>query len=578
MLVSPKKIQLKTFGRPPGEDLLLCLGKTINSRFFLVEPHVVQVTSLKFKNQKRSPHMLRRSCDPGVQSEVTPPSRRISSALALCFVVLLTCLLTSTALGQATTGSLNGSVSDASGSVVTGATVTVLNTGTGAERSAVSNSEGIFDFQALQPGTYTVSVDAKGFRRAVAREIVVSVGSSAQVSIPLEVGSASETVTVTATQEIINTSTPSITNVINTRQVVDLPLGGRNPVELAALQAGIAVIGNGTRGASVGGLRQTAVNLTQDGINAMDNFVKTSSFFAISSPSLNSTAEFSITTGTVGSDAGRGAAQVNLVTKGGSNEFHGTAFLQLINESYNANTYFNNFNGTPKPILRQHFYGGDIGGPVHFLKFGEGGDMHWSGKDKAFFFFSYEAFRQNQGRTNNRNGVLTQSARNGIFQYVGTNGALQTVNLLSIGTVKTLNPLMTAHLSQIPLPNNFNCSNNDGFNIGCYSFNVSENNVNDKYVVRYDHQLVKDTSLGSHKIEFVYSKVITSTHPDVFTNGVDAPFPGGVNAFQSSTRNLVTPALVSTFGSSVTNVFRYGRQWAPVIFDRDSQPPVEVWC
>lgn len=473
---------------------------------------------------------------------------------------------------QTTTGAMSGTVTDPGSALVAGATVTVTGVETGAERSAVTNSSGVFDFQGLQPGKYTVTVDAKGFKKTVVRDVVVSVSQTAQLTIPLEIGLEGETVTVTTTQEVINNSSPTLTNVINTRQVVDLPLGGRNPVELAALQAGIAVIGNDTRGASVGGLRQTAVNLTQDGINAMDNFVKTSSFFALTTPSLNSTQEFSITTGTVGSDAGRGAAQVNLVTKGGTNDFHGGAFLQLINESYNANTFFNNFNGTVRPILRQHFYGGDIGGPVYLPRFGEGGRSVYSGKDRAFFFFSYEAFRQSQGRANNRNGVLTANARNGIFQYVGTNNQLQTVNLLSIGTVKTLNPVMTAHLAQIPAANNFNCSTSDGFNIGCYTFNVSESNVNDKYVLRYDHQLFQDTKLGSHKIEFVYSRVITSTHPDVFTNGLDAPFPGGVDGFQASTRNLITPALVSTFGSKWTNILRYGRQWAPVVFARDTQP------
>ncbi|HYJ88687.1 MAG TPA: carboxypeptidase-like regulatory domain-containing protein, partial [Pyrinomonadaceae bacterium] len=228
---------------------------------------------------------------------------------------------------QTTTGSLSGTVVDQKESVVPGATVTVTNNATGAERSAETNSNGTFDFQALQPGTYTASVEAAGFKRGVVRDIVVSISSSAQVSIPLEVGLANETVTVTAAQDVVNTTSPSVTNVINTRQVVDLPLGGRNPVDLAGLQAGIAVVGTDVRGASVSGLRQTAVNLTQDGINAMDNFVKTSSFFAITTPSLNSTSEFSITTGTVGSDSGRGAAQVNLVTKGGSNDFHGGAFL-----------------------------------------------------------------------------------------------------------------------------------------------------------------------------------------------------------------------------------------------------------
>ncbi len=483
--------------------------------------------------------------------------------------VFLICFLTLTALGQQTNGSLNGTVNDPSGAVVGGANITLVNAETGAERGTVTSSTGTFAFQELSPGKYTVTVDAKGFRKAVARDIIVSVASSAQVTIPLEVGAASETVTVTATQDVVNTASPSLTNVINTRQVVDLPLAGRNPVDLAALQAGIAVVGTDTRGASVSGLRQTAVNLTQDGINAMDNFVKTSSFFAITTPSLNSTSEFSITTGTVGSDAGRGAAQVNLVTKGGSNEFHGGAFLQLNNSWTDANLFFNNFNNQPKPIFRQHFDGFDIGGPVMIPKPGEGGRHFWSGKEKAFFFFSYEKFVQTDSRSRNR-VVLTQSARNGIFQY--TAGGTQSVNLLNLGSVPfhALNPLLSAHLGLIPLPNNTNCSSSDGFNIGCFTFNAQQLTTNDKYVVRYDHQLVKDTKLGSHKLEFVLSRVITRTFPDVTTNGIEAPFPGGINGFQGSTRNLVTPALVSTFGTRVTNVLRYGRQWAPVDFNRDA--------
>jgi hypothetical protein len=486
------------------------------------------------------------------------------------FAILLTCLSTLTVVGQATTGSLNGSATDQSGAVVAGATITIVNNATGAERSTVSNSGGTFDFQALQPGTYTITVDATGFRRAVARDILISVGTSAQVTIPLEAGPAGETVTVSASQEVINTTSPSVSNVINTRQVQDLPLGGRNPVDLAGLQAGIAVVGTDVRGASVSGLRQTAVNLTQDGINAMDNFVKTSSFFAITTPSLNSTSEFSITTGTVGSDSGRGAAQVNLVTKGGANDFHGGAFLQIINSWTDANTWFNNLNGTPKPILRQHYDGFDLGGPIILPKFGEGGPSIYSGKDRAFFFFSYERFVQSDSRSRNRT-VLTDQARQGIFRYT-SGGVLRTVNLLSQASVPfhALNPIMTAHLAQIPLPNNDSGCGGDGFNISCFTFNAQQLTSNDKYVTRYDHQLVKDTRLGSHKLEFVFSRVITRTFPDVTTNGLEAPFPGGVNGFQASTRNLVTPALVSTFGSRVTNILRYGRQWAPVDFNRDT--------
>ena len=504
---------------------------------------------------------------------------------SLMFAILLTCVLSLTAFGQITNGSLKGTVSDSKGAVVAGAALRLTNTATGAERTASTSDAGAFDIQQLQPGTYAMSVEAAGFSKSIVRDIVISVGSAAEISVVLEVGSPNETVTVTAAQEVINSSSPTLTNVINTKQVVDLPLGNRNPVELAGLQAGIAVVGTDVRGASVSGLRQTAVNLTQDGINAMDNFVKTSSFFALTTPSLNSTAEFSVTTGTVGSDSGRGAAQVNLVTKGGTNDFHGGAFLQIINSWTDSNTWFNNFNGTPKPILRQHYDGFDIGGPVYAPKFGEGGKSYWSGKDKAFFFFSYERFVQNDSRSRNRT-VLTETARNGIFRYnracptspadPNCANGVQTVNLLAQSNVPfhALNPIMTDHLNLIPLPNNNSGCSGDGFNISCYTFNAEQLTTNDKYVARYDHQLVQNTRLGSHKVEFVYSRVVTRTFPDVTTNGLEAPFPGGVNGFQASTRNLITPALVSTFGNNWTNVVRYGRQWAPVDFNRDKEQTV----
>ncbi len=483
----------------------------------------------------------------------------------------LVLLLAQIAIFAQTSGSLSGSVSDPNGASVAGASVTVRNMATNEGRKGTANDRGLFSFDLINPGEYVVTIEANGFKKSVAPNVIVSVSKDTQLSVSLEIGVASETVTVTSGQEVINSSSPTLTNVINIRQVVDLPLGGRNPVELAGLQAGISVVGENVRGASVGGLRQTAVNLTQDGINSMDNFVKTSAFFAISAPSLNSTAEFSITTGTVSSEAGRGAAQVNLVTKGGTNEYHGGAFFQVVNNWTDSNIWFNNWNGQPKPILRQHFYGFDIGGPVHFLNFGEGVPKHWSGKDKAFFFFSYEKFNQSDARARNRT-VLTPSARQGNFTYVGTDGVQRTVNLLTLSNRGFgLNPLMTTHLGLIPAPNNTSCGG-DTFNISCFTFNAAQSTVNDKYVFRYDHQLVKDTFMGSHKIEFVYSKVITRTYPDVTTNGIDAPFPGGVNGFQASSRNLWTPALVSTFGSNWTNVFRYGRQWAPVDFNRDSTP------
>ncbi len=489
-------------------------------------------------------------------------------SIALVLIVFSSVLV----FGQ-TTGALSGTVVDPTGAVVIGASVIVKNDATGAERSGTTTDNGIFSFNSLQPGTYSVTVENAGFKKALASNVAVEVSKEAQVSVTLEVGLAGEVVTVTSTQEVVNTSSPTLTNVINTKQVEDLPIGARNPLDLAGLQAGIAVTGNGTRTSSIGGLRGSATYVTQDGINAQDNFVKTDALFALNSPSLNSTQEFSITTGTTGSDAGRGVAQVNLVTKGGSNQYHGSLFYLIRNDAFEANNFFNNLAGSradgspviPRPAEHQGYFGGTFGGPVYFLNFGDGGPRIFDGHDTAFFFFSYEGFRENFGVTRNRT-VLTPEARTGIFRYTGTNGALQTVNLLAIGNRNTLNPISSAVLNAQPLPNNTLVG--DSFNTAGFQFNVTGSDPNDKYVFRYDHQLVKRSRVGSHKFEFVYNRAAFSAFPDTF-NGIEAPFPGGTAAGQSSVRTLFTGAIVSNFGSA-TNVFRYGKQFAPVAFLRES--------
>lgn len=491
-------------------------------------------------------------------------------------IVGLAVFMAQAAVQAQTTGSLSGTITDQNKAVVAGATVTLVSNVAGAERSAVTDSNGNFDFQALLPGTYSINVEASGFKKAIARDIVVSVALASQVNVQLEVGLAGESVTVTAAQEVINTASPSLTNVISTRQVVDLPLPTRNPLELAGLQAGIAVVGTDVRGSSIAGLRQSATNVTQDGINAMDNFVKTSSLFAISTPSLNSTAEFSITTGTVGSEAGRGVGQVTLVTKSGTNEFHGGLFYMNRNDALQANTFFNNALGTDRPRQNQHFFGFDVGGPIYFPRFGEGGPAVWSGKEKATFFFAYEGFRDNFSVTRNRT-VMTPEARQGIFRYTRIcpttpstcTPGVQTINILAIGNQNTLNPITTALIGTTPLPNNNDAG--DGFNTAGFRYNVSGVSNNDKYVGRYDHQLVNDTRVGSHKLEFVLNYFKNILSPDTF-NGLEAPFPGLVNSTQGGPRWLVTGALVSNFGSSVTNVFRVGKQWAPVGFLLESNP------
>lgn len=496
-------------------------------------------------------------------------TRRIAYRFwSVSVVVALTCWLALPVMAQSTTGSLTGLVTDPQGAIVSGATVTLTNSETRVETRTTSNDQGEFVFPSVPPGRYSLGVEATNFKKALATDLVVEVGKPSRTTIVLEVGSVTEQVTITATQDIVNSSSPTLTSVINTRQVQDLPLPTRNPLDLAGLQPGVAITGDNTRGSSISGLRQTSVHLTQDGINAMDNFVKTSSLFALTAPSLNSTSEFSITTGTNDSGSGRGVGQVRLVTKGGTNDFHGDVFYLNRNDYFQANTFFNNLTNTPRERQNQHFFGFAVGGPMFAPRFGEGGPAIWNGRDRAFWFFSYEGFRENFSATRNRT-VLTQDARNGIFRYTGANGQPTSVNLLTIGNATALNPLTLAQLNLMPLPNNTLVG--DSLNTAGFRFNVTGTDPSDKYVFRYDHVLVQDSGAGSHKVEFVYNRAKFLLTPDTF-NGLEAPFPGGADAFQSSVRSLATVALHSTFGS-ITNELRWGRQWAPVVFLRTAPPP-----
>src|SRR5689334_15796648 len=319
--------------------------------------------------------------------------------------VLLTVLLLANAIvfAQTTRGNLSGVVSDANGAAIPSANVTVKNVATGEDFHGTTDAQGVFIFTSLPLGKYSVTVEATGFKRTEITEVTVELAQPAKVDVALEVGAVTEQVTVTAAaQEVINTTSPVLSKTITAKQVEDLPLLSRNPLDLARLQSGLAVSGTDVRNASIGGLRGSATNVTQDGINAMDNFVKTSSLFALSSPTLNATSEFSITVGTVGSDAGRGVAQVTVVTKSGTNDFHGNVFYQHRNDALNANTFFNNAAGVQRPFLRQHFFGVSAGGPLWIPK-------AYDGRNKSFWFFSYEGFREPFAATRNRT-VLSDEA------------------------------------------------------------------------------------------------------------------------------------------------------------------------
>ncbi|MGH9825440.1 MAG: hypothetical protein ACREDR_19585, partial [Blastocatellia bacterium] len=200
----------------------------------------------------------------------------------------------------------------------------------------------------------------------------------------------------------------------------------------------------------------------------------------------------------------------------------------------------------------------------------------YDGRDKSFWFFAYDGFRQPQSITRNRT-VLTQSARDGIFQYIDSNGVRQSVNLLTASSVPfhSLNPDTMKLINETPLPNNNLVG--DGLNTAGFTFNSPEKDRINQFSMRIDQKLLDRPSLGSHTLEFVLHRASFATTPDTVTNGLDAPFPGGAFAAQSSTRWNTSAAIVSTLGNTMTNELRFGHQRAPVGFLRQQAPDTDFF-
>ncbi|MCI0541492.1 MAG: carboxypeptidase-like regulatory domain-containing protein [Verrucomicrobiales bacterium] len=495
------------------------------------------------------------------------------------FFVLLAVLLLAagSAMAQVQTGRITGTVFDQQGNVVPDAAVTVRDQQTQAAYRTKTNQQGSFVVPGLPFGTYSVTVEMGGFRTWQSTDVNVVTAQDSIVKATLEVGQVTEVVTVESSQAVINTTTAELQTDIDRKQLLDLPLVTRNPMDLVGLQVGVTTQSN-TRNAVFNGLRGRTNNITQDGINVQDNFVRTGGFFAISAPTVENTGEFSISSGTLSANSGAGVGQVRLSTPRGSGEYHGSLFYFHRNDALNANTFFNNLTGAPKEREREHRFGGRVGGPVWFPKI-------YDGRERSFFFFRYEGFRENFSATRNRT-VLTDTARQGMFTYTDTGGAQQTVNLFDPtlfgggATPLPMNALTTALINAIPLPNNTLLG--DGPNTAGFRFNVPGTDSDNRYTVRLDHKLIESEGWGTHWIEWSYNWAEFSLSPDSF-NGLEAPFPSNValqcieamciNASQKSDRGVMAAAVHSTFGASVFNEFRAGFNRAPVGFLRDAAFP-----
>ncbi|MET0625963.1 MAG: TonB-dependent receptor, partial [Pyrinomonadaceae bacterium] len=297
------------------------------------------------------------------------------------------------ALGQGATGQLTGRVEDAAGAVVPGASVTVTNLATSAQRQVTTGEEGSFAVPLLQPGRYRVEVSAQGFKRVVVEEVEVNVTQTATVNLNLEPSTVEETVTVTAEGTLVQQESSQVGRVIEERAITQLPLPTRNFQQLLTLSPGASSsvsnnteLGRGDAIISVNGQRTTSNSVRINGIDA--NSVGTNSTPNIAVPATDSLQEFVVQTSLYDASQGRNAGgNVEAVTKSGSRDFHGNIYAFLRDDSLNANDFFLNSAGQPRPVLTRKQFGGTLGGPVV--------------RDKVFFFASYQGTRERNGASLN---------------------------------------------------------------------------------------------------------------------------------------------------------------------------------
>ena len=416
------------------------------------------------------------------------------------FVVLL--LMCGSALGQGQGNTaIRGSIKDPQGAVVAGASVTLTNPETNFSRATTSNDSGQFAFEGLQPGVYTVEVEAKGFKKAVLTQVAALVSKPTDLSVNMEIGDISQTVSVTvgAGEALINTQDGSLGNNFVSQQITQLPLNARNVANLLSLQPAVTPDGY------VAGGRSDQANITLDGVDVNEQQTG-DAFSPVLRVSPDTVEEFRVTTTNPNASQGRSSgAQVELVTKQGSNEWHGNLFEYHRNTVTTANDFFNNSTidpatgkSIPRPTLLRNNYGGSIGGPAI--------------KDRFFFFYNYEGRRDARQGTVNRivplaslgQGLLKFSARTPSGQIVPvtlnasqlndlTTGFNNTTNTPTGAAVVNINPVTQSILANAAAKypaNNFRIG--DGVNTGGFQFNTPLPVKLQGHVVRLDMNLTKD--------------------------------------------------------------------------------------
>lgn len=497
-------------------------------------------------------------------------------------IMLLLSVLGLTAIAQTTTGRLSGTVSGPDG-LLPNATVVARDNKTGKEITATTTENGAFLFSQLEFGTYRVTITSAGFKTYVANDVKIDVGRDYTLNSTMELGSLEENVTVTAGADVVTATSAQVSNTVSPQQILSLPLVTRNPLSLTGLQAGVAPsAASPFQNTSINGLRTSLTNITRDGINIQDAFIRTNATdFAPGRPSVDDTGEFTISTSNQESDQGYGAAQIRLVTPRGTKDFHGALFAYNRNSEFAANTFFNNRSGLVRPFRNRNQFGGKVSGPMPVPGIGEGSPILYT--DKGFFFFNYEGIRDPLSGRSTRT-ILTPLARGGGFSFNRdadgaanaicpgtTRGSVCTIpNLLAFANTNglavpaTIDPVIQSRIiSQLPTQSNF--SGGDNLNTAGYTLNRQQNQTRNTYTMRFD---VDPTEKDN--INFVYSYVNEiNLRPDADVNGFSVT-PG---VSQQSKNKTFVAAYRRILSQSMVNEVRGGIFTSEVPFDRTDPVP-----
>jgi hypothetical protein len=429
-----------------------------------------------------------------------------------------------------TTGRLVGIVTDSQGGLVPKAEIIARQDQTGQELKATTNSEGEWTIPSVPNGTYTVFISASNFKKTVVRDIKLDAGQPTRINIKLEPGDIREQVEVRSS-ELLQAESANVSTTIVGRQIDELPFTTRDALQQVLMIPGVQTPGT-IRTSSINGLPKGSVNITLDGANIQDNFLRSGDgFFTQVQPKSDAVQEVTVSTATPGAEsAGDGAVQIRFVTANGTSEFHGSSFWQYRSPKLNANYYFNNVDGLPRDRLFLKQYGGKLGGPLlipGLLK----------SRNKAFFFFNYEEFHLPQTypslSVTGNELVLTSDARNGIFTYKDSTSSIRRVDLYGIaaagGFPSTPDPTIAQGLSLIDqavrhsgaLRSRIATAND--FNRQDYQFQDPAKNIRRFPTARFDWNITKNQHL-----EFIHNYQFYFSEPDAVNAQLDVYSGSGV--------------------------------------------------